>query len=161
MLEIAIIRSTVETWGIIFDKCCQSMAYADEVVIRGRLLQDVKEVITCCIFSFGWFLGVWILCADILEHCPIFVGHANKNYITGRTNKYDGIRNKWKKDKIYHSITKALQWKWICKFGTYNFAIVKDYTCFHTILTNKNESRPEIEKGLQMHLEHIIHFFLY
>ena len=53
MLEIAIIRSTVETWGIIFDKCCQSMAYADEVVIRGRLLQDVKEVITCFIFSFG------------------------------------------------------------------------------------------------------------
>jgi len=24
------------------------------------------------------------------------------------------------------------------KLGTYNFAIVKDYTYFHTVLTNKN-----------------------
>jgi len=52
MLEIAIIRSEVEIRGIIFDRC-QIMAYADEVVIRGRMLQDVKEVITCCILSFG------------------------------------------------------------------------------------------------------------
>ena len=102
MLEIAIIRSKVETRGVIFDKCCQIMAYADEVVIREGMLQDVKEVITCYIFSFGWSLGVWILCANVLEHCPIFVGHVNKNnYITGRTNKFVRMRNGWKKDKIY------------------------------------------------------------
>jgi len=34
------------------------------------------------------------------------------------------------------------------KLGTYNFAIVKDYTYFHTVLTNKNELRPEIEKRI-------------
>jgi hypothetical protein len=34
------------------------------------------------------------------------------------------------------------------KIGGYNFAIVKDYICFHTILTNKNELRPEIEKRI-------------
>ena len=45
-----------------------NMAYVDEVVIRGRMLQDVKEVVTCCILSFGWLLSVWILCADVLEH---------------------------------------------------------------------------------------------
>jgi hypothetical protein len=34
------------------------------------------------------------------------------------------------------------------RIGTYNFAIVKDYTYFHTILTNKNELIPEIEKRI-------------
>jgi hypothetical protein len=53
MLEIVIIRSKVETRGIILDKCCQIMAYTDEVVVRGSMLQDVKEVITGCILSFG------------------------------------------------------------------------------------------------------------
>jgi hypothetical protein len=23
----------------------------------------------CCVLSFGWFTGVWILCADVSEHC--------------------------------------------------------------------------------------------
>jgi uncharacterized protein involved in tellurium resistance len=34
------------------------------------------------------------------------------------------------------------------KIGTYNFEIVKDYTYLGTVLTNKNELRPEIEKGI-------------
>ena len=44
MLEIAIRRSQVETQGTIFDKCSQIMAYADDVVIMGRRLQDVEKV---------------------------------------------------------------------------------------------------------------------
>jgi len=28
----------------------------------------------CCILSSGWFPGVWILCADVSEHCSIFIG---------------------------------------------------------------------------------------
>jgi hypothetical protein len=52
VLEIANRRFKVETQEIIFDKCFPIMAYADEVVIRGRMLQDVTEVITCCILSF-------------------------------------------------------------------------------------------------------------
>jgi hypothetical protein len=34
------------------------------------------------------------------------------------------------------------------KLRTYNFVIVKDYTYFHKVLTNKNELRPEIEKRI-------------
>jgi hypothetical protein len=40
VLEIAIIRSNVGTWGTIFDKCGQIMAYADDVIM-GRRLQDI------------------------------------------------------------------------------------------------------------------------
>ena len=32
------------TYGNIFDKCIQIMAYADDVLIMGKSLQDVKEV---------------------------------------------------------------------------------------------------------------------
>jgi sorting nexin-29 len=46
VLEIAIRRSQVETKGTIFDKCNQIMAYADDVVIMGRRIQDVKETFT-------------------------------------------------------------------------------------------------------------------
>ena len=44
VLEIAIRRSKVETLGTIYDKCSQIMAYANEVVILGKGLQDIKEV---------------------------------------------------------------------------------------------------------------------
>jgi sorting nexin-29 len=47
------------------------------------------------------------------------------------------------------------------KMGTYNFEIVKDYTCLGTVLTNENELRPEIEKRIAMQIEHTMHFFLY
>jgi len=28
--------------------------------------------------SFGWFSGVWILCADVSEHYSIFIGFVDK-----------------------------------------------------------------------------------
>ena len=43
VLEIAVIRFKVETWGTISDKCSQIMAYTDDMVIVGGRLQDVKE----------------------------------------------------------------------------------------------------------------------
>jgi len=43
-IGITIRRSKVETWGTIFDKCSQIMAFADDVVIMGRRLQDVEDV---------------------------------------------------------------------------------------------------------------------
>jgi len=46
VLETAIRRSKVETRGTIFDRCSQITAYADDVVIMGRRLQDVEEVFT-------------------------------------------------------------------------------------------------------------------
>jgi sorting nexin-29 len=39
VLEIAIRRFTVETWGTIFDKCSQIMAYVDNVIIiKGKAI---------------------------------------------------------------------------------------------------------------------------
>jgi len=35
---------------------------------------------------------------------------------------------------------------------------MKGYTYFGTIITNKNELRPEIEKKSYMHVEHTVHF---
>jgi hypothetical protein len=43
VLEI-VIRSQVETQGMILDKCSQIMAFDDDVVITERRLQDVEEV---------------------------------------------------------------------------------------------------------------------
>jgi hypothetical protein len=53
-----------------------------------------------------------------------------------------------KKDKIYDSIMKALQWQLYVKLGTYNFEIVNDYAYLGAILTNKNELTQEIENTI-------------
>jgi hypothetical protein len=34
----------------------------------------VADTTDCRILSFGWFPGVWILCADVSVHCSIFMG---------------------------------------------------------------------------------------
>ena len=47
------------------------------------------------------------------------------------------------------------------KVSKYNFEIVTDCTQLVTILTNKNELRPEIKKELRMPIEHIMHLFLH
>jgi len=41
------------------------------IIIIGFKLPPYSE---CCILSFGGFPGVWILCADVSEHCFIFIG---------------------------------------------------------------------------------------
>jgi sorting nexin-29 len=46
VLEIAIRSSKVEAKGTTFDKCNQIMTHADDVVIIGRRIQDVKETFT-------------------------------------------------------------------------------------------------------------------
>jgi hypothetical protein len=46
VLENAIRKSKVESLGITIDKYRQIIAYADDVVIMGRRLQDVEEVFT-------------------------------------------------------------------------------------------------------------------
>jgi len=45
VLKITIRRYTVATQCTIFDKCRQILAYSDDVIIMGRRLQDVKEVL--------------------------------------------------------------------------------------------------------------------
>jgi hypothetical protein len=44
MLEIAVGRSKVKTRGNFFDKCSHIMACADDVVVMGRRVKDVREV---------------------------------------------------------------------------------------------------------------------
>jgi hypothetical protein len=46
LLEIAIARSHVKICGNIFDKCSQIMACADDVVIMGIRVKDIREVFT-------------------------------------------------------------------------------------------------------------------
>jgi len=46
VLEIAIRKFNTQTYGTIFYRCSQITAHADDVVIMGRRLQDVKEVFT-------------------------------------------------------------------------------------------------------------------
>ena len=43
VLETAIRRFKVETWGNIFDKRSQIMACGDDVVIMGRRLKDAEK----------------------------------------------------------------------------------------------------------------------
>ena len=40
----------------------------------------MKRTLICCIFSFEWFPGFWILCADVSEQsvCSICIGLVNK-----------------------------------------------------------------------------------
>jgi len=45
--------------------------------------------------------------------------------------------------------------------GIHNFEIVNVHTYISTILTNKNEVKPEIEKKIQMQIEYSKHFFLH
>jgi hypothetical protein len=49
------------------------------------------------------------------------------------------------------------------KVSKYNFEIVEDCTQLATILSNKNELRPEIEKKkeLRIQIEHIMYFCIY
>ena len=51
------------------------------------------------------------------------------------------------KAKFYGSITKAYNDNEYVKFGAYNFEIVKGCTYLGTIITNKNELRPEIAEN--------------
>jgi hypothetical protein len=53
VLEITI-RSKVETQGTIFDKCSQIIAYAHDVVIMGRRLQDAEGIFTSLVERIRW-----------------------------------------------------------------------------------------------------------
>jgi hypothetical protein len=46
VLETANRISKLERWGTTGDKCSQIMAYATDVVVMGRRLQDSEEVFT-------------------------------------------------------------------------------------------------------------------
>jgi len=110
VLQIVIRRSKVEIWGTIFDKCIQSMACADDVVVMGKSLQGVEEVF-----------------ASLVEQTNRTGLETNEKMIVSQ-KPYNG--------NGYVNL---------CK---YNFEIVKEYTYLGTILTNKDELRPEIEKRI-------------
>jgi len=49
-----------------------------EPIIIGITICNMCRVVNnnkqCCMLSFGQFPGVWILYADVSEHCSIFIG---------------------------------------------------------------------------------------
>ena len=57
-----------------------------------------------------------------------------------------GLEIKEKKTKFMIILWKPYNGNEYVKLGTFNFEIVKGFTYLGTILTNKNELRPEIEK---------------
>jgi len=62
--------------------------------------------ITYFILSFGWFAGVWILCAGVSEHsvCSIFIGDVSLHHLwrRKRAHKVQTSRNH-AKESIHHS----------------------------------------------------------
>jgi len=34
----------------------------------------------CCIFSFGWFPSIWVVCADVLEHSVFSIVAGGPSY---------------------------------------------------------------------------------
>jgi 5-hydroxyisourate hydrolase-like protein (transthyretin family) len=59
-----------------------------------------------------------------------------------------GLEINEKKTKFMTVLRKPYNENENVKIGTYNFEIVEDYTYLGTVLTNKNELRPEIEKRI-------------
>jgi len=45
-----------------------------KIVKGGHLNFKLSPCSECCMLSSGYFSGVGILFADVLEHCPIFLG---------------------------------------------------------------------------------------
>jgi hypothetical protein len=64
-----------------------------------------------------------------------------------------------KKDKNSIVSQKPYNENGYVKPGTYNFEIVKDYTYLGTILTNKNELRPETAKELRIPIERTYSYY--
>jgi len=69
----------VEAWNkiIVKQKFCVSSLLITEIngtcLFRTVFLRDFKRspCSVCCIISFGWFPGAWILYADVSEHCQV------------------------------------------------------------------------------------------
>jgi hypothetical protein len=57
----------------------------------------LSQCCECSIISFGWFPGVWILCADVSNNsvCSIFIGLLNNK------NKWDGIARVFIQAKVW------------------------------------------------------------
>jgi hypothetical protein len=59
--------------------------YYKSVTNTNQLILDFKlsPCFECCIISFWWFPGAWILCADVSEHsiCSIFVGVVSRIFL--------------------------------------------------------------------------------
>jgi hypothetical protein len=48
--------------------------------LRGLWQPPVSHCLLCCILSFGWFPGIWVLYADVSEHsvCSFFIGGVSR-----------------------------------------------------------------------------------
>jgi len=55
----------------------------------GLYVQDKKYKVLkiCCTLSLGWFPGIWIVCADILEHSVCSKMSAHKIQMPGNCSK--------------------------------------------------------------------------
>jgi len=59
--------------------------------VDGGILKWLLKRYDGIFISIGWFLGVWILCADVSEHtvCSIFIGSVRRNNGCGKGTKME------------------------------------------------------------------------
>jgi len=93
----------------------------------------------CCIISFGWFPGVWILYADALEHCvcSIFVGSSRPPMKMEQTECSETSAYKIQtpgdhpKERIWHSKHReSLKSRIIVHIHTLNTSVFLLSSCF-------------------------------
>ena len=77
--------------------------YIMYIISHAFLISNIRRVVNVVlrIISFGWFPGVWILCAGVSEHsvCSIFIGRVNK-------------KNNW--DKIVRVYVRTYVCMYVC-----------------------------------------------
>ena len=88
-IKILLIQKPSHSRNKILNRCQMSArqhvfekSNIDPGMIRLRVLwrPPVSHCLLCCIPSFGWFPGIWILYADVSEHsvCSFFIGGVSR-----------------------------------------------------------------------------------
>ena len=90
------------------------------VFITFRIVRDFKlsPHRECCILSFRWLPGLWILCTDVSEHCSIFL--ASEFYMrTFRKSVPSSRRLKFCVQTLRNTVTSSGSLNFVCRrFGT-------------------------------------------
>jgi len=78
------------------------MYFEIQRTIKAFVISKCPPCSDCCILSFGWFPGAWILCGDVSEDSvsPIFIGDVSS--LPAYTAYRDGT------DRVFRNVHKIL-----------------------------------------------------
>jgi hypothetical protein len=74
MFHRHVFSETSAVWKCEYKKFVIKRVDGFQEIISVALDFKLSPCSECCILSFGWFPGFWILCVDVSEHCSIFIG---------------------------------------------------------------------------------------